>query len=139
MNEIDRVAQKYADAVLAKDEHAFLSLYDPSVVIFDMWETWVYDGRDAWAGMVKGWFGSLGDERVGVSFTPVFCTIDDNWASWGAIVRYAGLDASGKELRAMDSRMTWVLRGGAGAWRIVQEHSSAPADFKTGAVNLHRT
>jgi len=29
-----------------------------------MWETWLYDGRDAWRGMIEGWFSSLGDERV---------------------------------------------------------------------------
>jgi len=24
----------------------------------------LYDGRDAWRGMIEGWFSSLGDERV---------------------------------------------------------------------------
>jgi ketosteroid isomerase-like protein len=139
MNEIDLIAQKYAAAVYAKDLNAFLALYDPDMVSFDMWDAWTYKGRDAWAEMVKGWFRSLGEDSVGVSFTPIFCTIAAGWASWGAIVRYAGLDLSGTELRFLENRITWVLQGGTGAWRIVHEHSSSPADFKTGAVSLRYT
>jgi uncharacterized protein (TIGR02246 family) len=136
--EIDQIAERYASAVRAKDEAAFLSLYDETAVVFDMWDRWVYKGRDAWAGMVRAWFGSLGRERVGVTFAPEFSAIDGDWAVWCAIVRYAGLSETGAELRAMENRMSWTLRRHGGQWRIIHEHSSAPADFETLKVSLHR-
>lgn len=138
MNEIDDIAARYVAAVLAKDEAAFLALYDEAVVVFDMWEDWTYQGRDALAGMVRDWFGSLGEDRVGVRFEPVMSRVDGDWAVWGAIVRYAGLNAAGEELRSMENRMSWTLRRGPAGWRIVHQHSSSPADFSTMAVKLKR-
>lgn len=138
MGELDDIARRYAAAVYAKDEAAFLALYDDDVVVFDMWDAWTYQGREAWAGMVKAWFGSLGEERVGVTFTPVHAVVEADWAVWCAIVRYAGLGADDQELRAMENRVSWTLRRGAEGWRIIHEHSSAPASFDTMKVSLKR-
>lgn len=136
--EIDQVAARYVAAVYAKDEAAFLDLYDEAVVVFDMWDAWSYEGREALAGMVRDWFSSLGDDRVGVSFSPTLSRVDGDWAVWAATVRYAGQNAAGEELRAMDNRMSWTLRQQDGAWRIVHQHSSAPAAFDTMKVRLKR-
>jgi ketosteroid isomerase-like protein len=76
MSEIERIAERYAAAVYARDEAALLALYDERVVIFDMWDRWSYQGRQAWAEMVRTWFGSLGDERVAVEFEPVFALVE---------------------------------------------------------------
>jgi len=138
MDEIGEVAARYVAAVFDKDAAAFLALYDEAVVVFDMWDAWSYQGRDALAGMVHDWFGSLGDDRVGVRFEPVMSRVDGDWAVWCAIVRYAGLNAAGDELRSMENRMSWTLRRGPDGWRIVHQHSSSPADFATRAVNLKR-
>jgi ketosteroid isomerase-like protein len=136
--DIDSVAQRYAAAAHAKDEAAFLALYDEDVVVFDLWERWVYKGRDAWAGMVKAWFGSLGSERVAITFAPEFSTVDGDWALWCAIVRYAGISEQGVELRALENRISWTLRRHGDQWRILHEHTSAPADFESLKVSLHR-
>jgi uncharacterized protein (TIGR02246 family) len=138
LSEIDAVADRYVAAVYDKDEAAFLALYDEEVVVFDMWDQWSCKGREAWSGMVKSWFGSHGNESVRVIFTCEMCVVDDDWAVWCGIVRYAGLSAEGAELRAMENRISWSLRRRDDRWLIVHEHSSSPADFKTMKVSLNR-
>lgn len=137
MSEIDAMAARYAAAAYAKNENDFLALYDENVVVFDMWEQWSYKGRDAWAEAVRSWFGSLGStERVGIKFSGVACQSDHDWASWCATVRYAGLGPDDAELRFMQNRMSWTLKRKDGVWKIIQEHSSAPADFESLKVRL---
>jgi uncharacterized protein (TIGR02246 family) len=134
-----QVLDAYRDAVRAKDVDAFVDLYADDVRVFDMWGRWTYDGADEWRGMVGEWFGSLGDEQVAVEFDEVRTTVADGVGVLHAFVTYRGLSAQGEELRAMQNRLTCVLeRGADGTWRIVHEHSSAPADFETAKVMLRR-
>lgn len=133
---IDDIANAYIAAVYAKDLHAFLALYDEDVVVFDAWDQWIYRGREAWAAMVKAWFDGLGEERVRVSISPVFSRSEGDLGTLCAIVRYAGLNAAGEELRALETRHSWTLARRAHGWIIVHEHSSAPVDFKTMKVKL---
>lgn len=55
-----------------------------------------------------------------------------------AFVTYKGVSAEGKELRAMQNRLTVALKHTGGAWKIVHEHSSAPVNFETATVILQR-
>jgi ketosteroid isomerase-like protein len=55
-----------------------------------------------------------------------------------AFVTYTGQSAEGKELRAMQNRLTWALKQQDGGWKIVHEHTSAPVDFETSKVLLQR-
>lgn len=133
------VVDGYARAVLAKDVDAFVELYDPDVQVFDMWGQWQYRGVDAWRAMATEWFGSLGTDRVVVDMDDVETVATDDLALVHAFVTYKGLSADGQEQRAMTNRLSWALRRQpGGAWRIVHEHSSAPADFETGKVILKR-
>jgi uncharacterized protein (TIGR02246 family) len=138
MRDIEFVSMNYAAAVHAKDEQAFLALYDEKVVVFDAWDEWVYEGREAWSRMVENWFGSLGEERVRVEFSPISCIAEADWAVWCATVRYIGLGTAGEELRSMENRISWTLQRRGGGWLIVHEHSSAPASFETLKVKLKR-
>lgn len=138
MHNVELIAARYAAAVHAKDEQALLALYDENVIVFDMWEEWVYEGRPAWSSMVKNWFGSLGDERVRVEFSPISCVGEADWAVWCATVRYIGLSATDEELRSMENRLTWTVQRRSSGWLIVHEHSSAPASFETLKVKLKR-
>jgi uncharacterized protein (TIGR02246 family) len=139
MNSIETVSEAYAAAVYDKNEQAFLSLYDKHVFIYDMWGQWSYQGRDAWAAMVREWFASLEDERVRVTFTPDHSVIGDDWALWCATVRYAAIAPSGETLRYLENRLSWSLCRREGGWLIAHEHSSAPADNDTLKVTLRRT
>lgn len=138
MNDIDDVPSAYIAAVYAKDLQAFLALYDEDVVVFDAWDQWIYRGRAAWSAMVKNWFDSLGEESVRVSISPVFSHAEGDLGTLCAIVRYAGLNAAGEELRALENRHSWTLKRRESGWVILHEHSSSPADFKTMKVMLQR-
>ncbi|GHG24722.1 nuclear transport factor 2 family protein [Deinococcus indicus] len=88
--------------------------------------------------MVEGWFASLGDERVQVTFDDVRSTVTPEMALVHAFATYAGLNASGERLHAMNNRLSLTLTRSGDGWLILHEHSSAPADFSSGKVNLHR-
>jgi len=135
---VTQVLDAYKAAVFAKDVEAFVALYDQDVHVFDMWGCWSYDGIQAWREMVADWFGSLGTERVEVEFVDVQTTSARDVVVAHAFVTYRGLSAEGKKLRTMQNRLTMVLEQKDGVWKIVHEHSSAPADFETLKVILER-
>ncbi len=134
MSDIDKpVAQildAYTSAVHAKDVAAFMRLYDPGVRVFDLWGIWSYEGSAAWQSAVEGWFSSLGTERVKVSFDEVQTSGGRDWAAVSAFVGYAAVSARGEPLRAMQNRISWVLKTSGHVLRIVHEHSSAPVGFE---------
>lgn len=129
----------YAAAVRAKDVDAFLDLYADDVRNFDLWSDWSYDGKDAVRAMVTEWFGSLPhDEVVAVTFDDVRTQTGPDLATVSAFTTFAAVASDGTELRSMNNRLTWVLRKDAdGSWKIVHEHTSAPADDE-GKVQLRR-
>lgn len=135
---IGAVIEGYAAAVRAKDVDAFVSLYAKDVRVFDMWGRWSYDGVDAWRSMAAEWFGSLRDEQVAVEFDDVQTVVGEDVAIADAFVTYKGLSAEGTELRAMNNRLTWGLKNADDGWKVIHEHSSAPAEFDTGKVQLQR-
>ena len=134
---IARVLQSYAAAVLAGDVEAFMRLYDPRVRVFDAWGVWSYEGSAAWRRAVEGWFGSLGNEKVKVTFDDVQTSAGRESSMVTAVVTYAGVSAEGRELRAMQNRLTWVLRT-TDDLRIVHEHTSAPIGFTDSKAILQR-
>jgi ketosteroid isomerase-like protein len=88
MESVEQVLEGYAAAVRGKDVGGFVSLYAKDVRVFDMWGRWSYDGTDAWRGMATEWFGSLGDEQVGVEFQDVQKVVGDGLAVISAFVTY---------------------------------------------------
>lgn len=143
MNDTDksivRVLETYKSAVFSRDVEAFMRLYDPSVRVFDAWGIWSYEGSVAWQRAVEGWFTSLGTERVRVSFDDLQTSTGRELAMVSAIATYAGLSAQGEQLRAMQNRITWVLRTTGHVLRIVHEHTSAPIGFDDSKAILRRT
>ncbi len=136
--QIISVLNAYAAAVLAKDVDAFMALYDDEVCIFDLWAEWSYDGAAAWRAVVEDWFGSLDSERVVVIFNDVRTIVTPDLAVAYAFVTYRAESPAGIFLRALTNRMSMSLRQKEGAWKIVHEHTSAPADFNTSKVILQR-
>jgi ketosteroid isomerase-like protein len=135
---IARVLESYESAVFSRDVEAFMRLYDPSVRVFDAWGIWSYEGSTAWQRAVEGWFTSLGTERVKVSFDEVQTSAGRELAMVSAIATYAGVSAQGEQLRAMQNRITWVLRTTGHVLRIVHEHTSAPIGFNDSKAILRR-
>ncbi len=136
--QIQRVIGSYAAAVLAKDVEAFMRLYQPTVRVFDAWGVWLYEGAPAWQIAVEGWFASLGAERVRVSFSDVQTVAEQTLATVSAVVTYAAESATGEPLRAMQNRLTWVLRETGHVFRIAHEHTSAPIGFEDFKAILAR-
>lgn len=136
--QIGDVLNAYAAAVLAKDVDAFMGLYDDEVIIFDLWGEWSYNGAEVWRAVVEDWFGSLDNERVIVSFKDVRTVVTDQLAVVHAFVTYQAESPAGIFLRSLTNRMTWSLRPSQSGWKIIHEHTSAPADFNTSKVMLQR-
>ena len=135
---IDRVLEAYKAAVHARDVGGFMRLYDPRVRIFDTWGVWSYEGATAWQMAVEAWFTSLGTEKVKVTFDEVQVSGSADFTVVSAIVTYAGQSAHGEQLRAMQNRLSWVLKTSGHVPRIIHEHTSAPAGFEDMKAILQR-
>jgi ketosteroid isomerase-like protein len=133
-----RVIETYKSAVQAKNTETFMHLYDPGVRVFDTWGTWSYEGAAAWRVAVEGWFASLGSESVKVNFEDVKMISAQGFAAMSAVVTYAGISAQGQEIRAMQNRISWVLKASGHVLRIVHEHTSAPVGFEDAKAILKR-
>jgi ketosteroid isomerase-like protein len=129
---------KYAQAVLGKDVDAFVALYDEDVHVFDMWGAWSLRGIAAWREMAAGWFASLGDERVVVTFDSEGATEAGDLAVGHAILTYTAIAPDGTELRSLSNRATMALRRKGDVWKIVHEHTSAPIDHASQKAILRR-
>jgi ketosteroid isomerase-like protein len=121
-----RICDSYTRAVLEKNVAGFLDLYHPTSRVFDTWGAWSYEGEPARRKVIEQWFGSLGEERVAVTFDRVQTTVTSDLASLTARVVYAAIDAKGAELRSMQNRLTWVLKPEGEGWQIIHEHTSVP-------------
>ena len=136
---IAQVVESYRASVYSKDVDAFAALYRDDLRVFDMWGRWSYEGSESWRTMAEDWFGSLGEERVDVKFEEVRTIIQGNLCVLHAFLRIRGTSAQGEKLRTMSNRITWALQKQRdGAWKILHEHTSAPADFETAKVMLQR-
>jgi ketosteroid isomerase-like protein len=133
-----RALDTYKSAVLAKNAETFMRLYDAEVRVFDTWGAWSYEGVEAWRIAIEGWFSSLGNESVRVTFEDVTIMGEEGFASMSAIVTYAGISNQGQELRAMQNRISWVLKTSGHVLRIVHEHTSAPIGFEDTKAILKR-
>lgn len=137
--DIDALLDRYRTAVYDRNLDAFIQLYDVKARIFDLWGRWVYEDSADWRTAAGEWFSSLGTDRSLPEFHDVRVEAGDSVAAVDAFVTYTGLSEDGKKLRSMDNRITWVLRKNRdGDWKVIHEHTSAPADFETGKVTLRR-
>jgi ketosteroid isomerase-like protein len=88
--------------------------------------------------MAADWFGSLGTDSVVVGVDDARVQIAQDLASVQAYLTFTGVSAHGETLRAMDNRLTWVLQRREETWKVVHQHTSAPADFMTAKLTLRR-
>lgn len=137
MDQVEQLLDAYAAAARAKDVDALVALYADDVEVFDAW-TWSHRGLDAWRSVVEQWFGSVGDDVIAVTFDELRTSTAGDGAVAHMIVRYAGESPAGEELRSLENRMTWALERRDGTWRVIHEHSSAPADPATGKIHWAR-
>jgi ketosteroid isomerase-like protein len=135
---VARVIEGYKAAVAARDIDAFMRLYDPAVRVFDAWGVWSYEGGAMWQVAIEGWFASHSTDRLKVSFEDVDSVTTPAFASVTAVVTYAVVSASGEQVKAMQNRLSWVLKTSGHVRRIIHEHTSAPVGFEDGKAILRR-
>ena len=135
---IAQVIDTYKSAVFAKNVDTLMHIYDQSVRVFDAWGVWSYEGSDSWRVAAEGWLQSLGNERVKVTFEDVKATVNRESAYVSAIVTYASVSEIGVPIRAMQNRLTWVLKHAGHVLRVVHEHTSAPVGFEDMKAILQR-
>lgn len=138
MTTLESLFETYSNAVFQKNVEAFTSIFDEKVLVFDMWEPWTYDGLVVWREMAKEWFGSLGAERVVVTFDDIQIESAGEMATATAFVRFAAISEKGEELRFLQNRLTWVARKKEGSWKITHQHTSSPVNGETMKVILKR-
>ncbi len=124
----------YKAAVYEKNADHFTSLYSKQVRIFDAWDVWSIESFAVWHKTAEDWFSSLNSERVVVDFEDIRFQLGDQFCSGSAFVTYSAVDATGRKLRALTNRHTWILEKVDAAWKVIHEHSSAPADAETQKV-----
>lgn len=133
-----QVIDAYKTAVFEKNVDAFINLYSENVWVFDAWSAWSYDSLESWRKMVDEWFVSLGNERVKVNFEEVRAIDEQELTIVTSIVTYAGYSAEGKNLHALQNRLTWTLKPEGNAMRIIHEHTSVPVGFNDKKAILLR-
>lgn len=125
-SQILAVFEGYKAAVRSRDVDGFCNLYRADARVFDAWEAWSYEGRDAWRKVIEYWFGSLGQETVAVSVEHVQVTAGSGFAIATAGLTYAAVSPAGEVLRSMQNRLSWGLVREGADWLIVHEHTSMP-------------
>ena len=144
MSELELLLETYKNAIFEKDLESFLALFDDQVRVFDMWGQWSYDGLAPWREMVKGWFSSLGADRDRLTFEEVEFLCGGDLATVTAFARFAAISPNGEELRFLYNRLTLIVRrktsagSGAGVWKIIHQHTSAPIAGETLKAILQR-
>ncbi|WP_431212673.1 YybH family protein [Puia sp. P3] len=90
--------------------------------------------------MADGWFEWLGKskETCAVEFSDIQVTEAGEMGYAHAVVKYTGISDTGERLRSLFNRLTWVGVKRNGTWKIIHEHTSAPADRETLKVILER-
>lgn len=124
---VQDVLTNYRKAVHEKDVDKFLLGYAEDVHIFDCWGKWEYTGTAAWKQVVAEWFSGLEEELLlRVEFHDDIVKESGDLTYVHCAVSYTAVDLSGKELRSMKNRFTFVLEKIQGSWKIIHEHSSLP-------------
>ena len=135
---VSSVIESYRQAVFDRDVDALMRLYAPDARVFDAWNAWSYEGADAWRVCVHGWLSNLGDDRVCVTAEGVQVHGAPPQLVASAVFRYAAIERADQELRAIDNRLTWVLRLDGDAWKIVHEHTSMPVGHEDAKAMFER-
>ena len=120
----------WAQAIRARDVDGVLSLYASDIVSFDIGPPLRYAGTDrkrrAWQAMFATYAGAIGYE-----ITDLAVTAGGDLAFAHSLNHVSGTLASGHD---SDMWLRWAacFRRMDGAWLVVHDHASVPADLEHG-------
>jgi len=124
----------YKQSAWEKDTTAMIGLYDDNVVIFDMWDRGYQTGLAEWSAEIKNWLGSLGEEKVKVSFGMIKVQEAGDSAFASALVSFEAIAVDDTVLRSMKNRITLGLVRKNDRWMVVHQHTSAPVNGELKAI-----
>jgi ketosteroid isomerase-like protein len=134
---IRRRVEDWAKAICAKDIDGVLSLYGPDIVSFDLDPPLRYGGADnkrrAWQEFFAAHSGPIAYEVHDMNVTA-----HGELAFVRCLNHVNGLLATG---RTSDMWVRWTacFKHVDGAWLVVHDHVSVPADLKNGRAALNLT
>lgn len=124
----------YQQSAWEKDITRMIELYDDNVVVFDMWDRGYQSGLDEWSGEIKNWLGSLGEEKVRVSFEMINLRETGDAAFASALVSFQAIAVDDTVLRGMKNRITIGLVRKGDRWKVIHQHTSAPVNGDLQAI-----
>uniref|UniRef100_UPI004047C3C8 nuclear transport factor 2 family protein n=2 Tax=Roseivirga sp. TaxID=1964215 RepID=UPI004047C3C8 len=124
----------YQQAAWNQDTESMINLYHENVMIYDMWENGYQIGLAAWSVAVKDWLGSLGEEKVRVTFEMIDLQEASDLAFGSALVTYQAIATDNEVLRGMKNRLTVGFRKEKEEWKVIHQHTSAPVDAELVAI-----
>jgi ketosteroid isomerase-like protein len=127
----------YKQAAWAKDIERMISLYADNVLIFDMWMRGYQTGLTEWAGVIKNWLDSLGDEKVNVIFDKIEINEGGDIGFGSALIIYQAISRDNTVVRSMKNRITIGFRKEKDVWKVIHQHTSAPINSElVGILNF---
>lgn len=118
----------YAKAAWEKDSNTMIKLYDDDVLIFDMWAKAYQAGLSQWRSVIESWLGTLGEERVRVTFERTSVHDGSTIGFASALITYQAVAVDQTILRSMQNRITLGFAKKKDGWKVIHQHTSAPLD-----------
>jgi uncharacterized protein (TIGR02246 family) len=124
--QINALIDRWAKAVRDADRTAMRADHDPDILMFDVPPPLLSRGLDA---CMATWetFLAWSEKPVAFDFYDAKVTCGQDVAFATAIGKCAGIGPNGKR-EALEFRLTMGLRRIDGAWRVMHEHHSLPAN-----------
>jgi uncharacterized protein (TIGR02246 family) len=125
-NEIRDLFDRWIRAVRAENFEGIRADHDPEILMFDVPPPFLSKGLDAYMATWK-LFISMSKKPVVFDFRDVQIVSGKEVAFVTAIGSCSSVDAKGPQ-EDLEFRLTMGLRKVNGAWRVVHEHHSVPAE-----------
>lgn len=131
---VQDLLMNYTEAVHERNVEKFLAGYAPDIRLFDCFGQWEYTEIEEWKAAVTEWFGGM--EQEGTTMRAEVESQEgkeyEDSAHVHCIISFSAIDKSGRQLRKIRNRFTFVLEKAEGSWQIVHEHSSVPVRMEDG-------
>jgi len=124
----------YKQAAWDKDIESMIGLYDDNVVIYDMWTNGYQTGLAEWSSVIKDWLGSLGEEKVKVTFEMIETHESGDVGFGSALITYQAISADNVIIRSMKNRVTIGFHKERDIWKAIHQHTSAPINSELVAI-----
>jgi uncharacterized protein (TIGR02246 family) len=135
----DVLLATYVAAARDRNIADMVGLYHDDALLYDMWGEWQKRGIAEVQAMVSAWFGGVAaGETVVVTFSEVETATSGDLATATGYVAFSATDEGGKQLRAMDTRFTFIARQHGGEWKITHQHFSAPVNPQSMTMLFNR-